>query len=93
MQTVDADGKVSPGLDYAPLYFIAVCAKQALPADLPRLSSFGDREESVYSHYNGEVRRNMSAGARIAELEAEIDRLRTSTRITPSSRWPRWLRR
>lgn len=92
-QTVDADGRVSPGLDYAPLYFIAVCAKQALPADLPRLSSFGDREESVYSHYNGEVRRNMSAGARIAELEAEIDRLRTSTRITPSSRWPRWLRR
>src|SRR5690606_8739897 len=30
MQTVDVDGKVSSGLDYAPLYFIAVCAKQAL---------------------------------------------------------------
>lgn len=64
------------GLDYAPLYFIAVCSRRPLP-ELPDLSLFGDREESVYAHYNGEVRRNMAAGGRIAELEAEVARLRT----------------
>lgn len=65
----------NPGLDYAPLYFIAVCSRRPLPA-LPDLALFGDREESVYAHYNGEVRRNMAAGGRIAELEAEVARLR-----------------
>ena len=67
---------IDAGLDYAPLYFIAVCAKRALPESLPALSLFGDREESVYAHYNHEVRKNMAAGARIAELEAELERLR-----------------
>lgn len=78
-QTVSAEGVISSGFDYAPLYFVAVCSSKPLPAGLPRMSSFGDCEESVYTHYNGEVRRNMSAGARIAELEAEIDRLRKTT--------------
>jgi len=64
------------GLAYAPLYFLAVCARQPLPETLPDLALFGDREESVYQHYNGEVRRNMAAGGRIAELEAEIAALR-----------------
>lgn len=64
------------GLGYAPLYFIAVCSRRALPERLPDLALFGDREESVYAHYNGEVRKNMAAGGRIAELEAEIARLR-----------------
>ncbi len=92
-QTVTASGEVTPDLDYAPLYYVAVCSRQALPPGLPRMASFGDREESVYSHYNGEVRKNMDAGARIAELEAEIGRLRTSIPEKTSSRWPRWLRR
>lgn len=64
------------GLDYPPLYFIAVCSRLPLPPGLPALSLFGDREESVYSHYNHEIRQNMAAGARLAELEAEIERLR-----------------
>lgn len=93
VQSADADGAIHSGFDYAPVYYVAVCAKQALSAELPRLAIFGDREESVYSHYNGEVRKNMSAGARIAELEAEVERLRTSTPKKTSSRWPRWLRR
>ncbi|MGH8172481.1 MAG: class I SAM-dependent methyltransferase [Rhodanobacteraceae bacterium] len=69
-------GTMTPKLDYAPLYFIAVCAKRTLPERLPALSLFGDREESVYTHYNHEVRKNMSAGARIAELEEEVRQLR-----------------
>lgn len=92
--TASAAGKsISAGLDYAPLYFVAACSRQALPATLPATSWFGDREESVYSHYNGEVRKNMSAGERIAELEAEIDRLRDSTATRAPIRWLRWLRR
>jgi SAM-dependent methyltransferase len=69
--------QVHAELAYAPLYFIAVCAREALPEPLlPDLALFGDREESVYQHYNGEVRKNMAAGGRIAELEAEIANLR-----------------
>ena len=71
-----ATASLIPTFGYAPLYFIAVCSRQPLPADLPGLSLFGDDEESVYSHYNHEIRQNMAAGARIAELEAEIARMR-----------------
>jgi SAM-dependent methyltransferase len=92
-QTAATDGSISSGLDYAPLYYLAVCSNQGVPTTLPALSVFGDREESVYSHYNGEVRKNMSAGERIAELEAEVDRLRNSIPNKTSSRWPNWLRR
>ena len=76
------------GLDYDPLYFIAVCAKQALPEALPGVALFGDREESVYQHYNGEVRKNMAAGGRIAELEAQIAGLQTEL-AAAKSRAPR----
>jgi len=60
------------GLDYDPLYFIAVCSRRPLTIDLPGVALFGDREESVYQHYNGQVRKNMAAGARLAQLEAEV---------------------
>lgn len=70
------DGATAVGFDYAPMYYVAVCSHQPLPDTLPDVSLFGDREESVYSHYNHEIRKNMSAGARIAELEAEVERLR-----------------
>ncbi|HUD43815.1 MAG TPA: class I SAM-dependent methyltransferase [Dokdonella sp.] len=89
-----------PGLDYAPIYYVAVCSRGELPAELPALSLFGDRGESVYAHYNHEVRQNMAAGARIAELEAEVARLRaqavdqaaTADRERPARGWRRWLR-
>lgn len=66
---------IKSGLHYEPLYFIAVCARQPLTA-LPELALFGDREESVYRHYDHEVRKNIAAGGRIAELEAELAALR-----------------
>lgn len=64
-----------PGIGLEPLYFIAACSNAAagLPAALEdSLSLFTDREESVYAHYNHEVRKNMAGGARILELEAEV---------------------
>jgi SAM-dependent methyltransferase len=69
-------GEPQPRLDYDPLYFIAICSRQPLTFDLPGVALFGDREESVYQHYNGEVRKNMAAGARLAQLEAEVAALR-----------------
>ena len=74
--TTFADGEIAEGLGYAPMYYVALCSKKALPERLPAVSLFGDREESVYTHYNQEIRKNMNAGKRIAELEAEIERLR-----------------
>lgn len=88
------------GLHYAPLYYLAVCARRELPPGLPALSLFGDRDESVYTHYNHEVRKNMAAGARIAELEAELARLKApdaaraaaAEQAPPARGWRRWLR-
>lgn len=70
--TAGTDGSVESGLGYAPMYYIAVCSRRPLPA-LPATSWFGDRDESVYRHYNHEIRKNMAAGARIAELEAQLE--------------------
>jgi len=97
-------GEPQPGFDYEPLYFIAVCGREPLPAELPRLALFGDAEESVYAHYNHEIRKNMGAGQRIAELEAELAALRekapaagqvSATQVIEESPgrtgWRRWL--
>ena len=74
--TMASDGGITDQLGYAPLYFLAACSRGSLPAALPGLHLFGDREESVYAHYNHEIRKNMAAGGRIAELEAEVASLR-----------------
>jgi SAM-dependent methyltransferase len=79
------------GLGYDPLYFIAVCSKRPLQLALPGVALFGDREESVYQHYNGEVRKNMAAGARLAQLEAELAALRGSSAPRNSAPWWRRL--
>jgi len=74
-------GEVDSGLQYDPLYFVAVCSRQPL-VGLPSVALFGDREESVYRHYDHEVRKNMAAGGRIAELEAEVASLRAELERT-----------
>lgn len=74
--TQDGPG-IRDGLAYAPMYYLAACARDPrdLPA-LPSLSLFGDAAESVYADYRDEVRRNRAAAAHIAHLEAELARLR-----------------
>jgi len=77
----------------APIYFIALCA--AGQANLPDLDGklwlFDDREESVYQHYHGEIKRNMAAGGIIAGLEKEIKELKKQADQAASPR-PAWWR-
>jgi SAM-dependent methyltransferase len=95
--TADREARsIAPRLEVAPMYFIALCAKRALPERSAALSLFGDREESVYTHYDNEVRRNIAAGHRIAELEAELERLRAACSSPTETTAPRkraWWRR
>ena len=94
--TADREARsIAPKLDVAPMYFIARCAKRMLPERSAALSLFGDREESVYTHYNHEVRKNIDAGHRIAELEAELERLRADASTPAESAPPKssWWRR
>jgi SAM-dependent methyltransferase len=95
--TASHDGATVDGLDYPPMYYVAVCSREPLPDTLPALALFGDREESLYAHYNHEIRKNMSAGARIAELEAEVrqlhERAATASHSAPPRGISRWWRR
>ena len=71
------DGGLAQRLDYSPLYYIAVCArKPERLAALPGLHLFGDAAESVYSHYNEEVRHHIAAGLMLRDRDAQIERLR-----------------
>jgi len=76
---------LSDGLDYEPLYYIAFCAKhdRALPHLDGRVDLFGDAEESVYAHYNHEIRKNMAAGGVIADLERRLAAFERRTDATP----------
>lgn len=70
---LERDGTLSPAPAYPPLYYIAVCSQDpARIAALPSLALFGDVAESVYQHYNEEVRRHIAAGLRLQQLEAEL---------------------
>jgi ubiquinone/menaquinone biosynthesis C-methylase UbiE len=73
----DARDGVVPRLDYDPVYYVAACSRDAsVLASLPSLSLFGDAAQSVYAHYEDEIRKGIRAGHRIAELEAELARER-----------------
>ncbi|MEE4639496.1 MAG: class I SAM-dependent methyltransferase [Wenzhouxiangella sp.] len=76
---------------WPPLYFIAAAAASdaSLP-ELPAVSLYGDRAESVYQHYNEEVRKHIRAGQLLAEREAEIAELRLQL---DRPWWRRWLGR
>ena len=70
---------LSPTLNYLPLYFIALAGHnpEIVALHAGQLHLFGDKSESVYSHYNHEIRKGIAAGARIAALEARLLTLQT----------------
>ena len=75
-------GILTAGLTYPPMYYLALCSQQALP-DSATVHLFGDRAESVYEHYNAEIRKNMAAGERIAELEQRVRDLEKAATVQP----------
>lgn len=77
--------RIGDQLDYAPMYFIAVCTKHAsaMPC-MTDLDLFGDAEESVYRHYEHEIRKNMRAGTILQEAAAELDAERAAHEETRS---------
>jgi SAM-dependent methyltransferase len=78
------------GITQPPMYFIALCAAEqaCLPDVDGQLWLFDDREESVYQHYQGEIRKNMAAGGIIARLEKEIEELRNQSDQVTQARKP-----
>ncbi|MBD8526438.1 class I SAM-dependent methyltransferase [Pseudomarimonas arenosa] len=71
-------GTITQGIQGDPVYYVAVCSQSA--SSLQQLTSmhlFGDDVQSVYQHYNEEIRKGIAAGGRIAELEAEVERLKS----------------
>lgn len=82
------------GVAQAPLYFIAACAadEHLLPDLQGRLWLFDDADESVYRHYEGEIRRNMAAGGIIADRDREIESLREQLASATAGTRPWWRR-
>lgn len=72
------NNKLEPGPAVDPMYYIAIAAADAslLPTTAPGLHLFADRAESVYQHYNHEIRKNIQAGTILAERDAELAELR-----------------
>lgn len=82
----DPDGlEAGPVPALPPLYFLAAAAAspEYLP-ELPTASLFGDRQESVYRHYNEEIAKHIRAGQLLAERDAEIEDLRARLRALES---------
>ncbi|MGE4070717.1 MAG: class I SAM-dependent methyltransferase [Lysobacterales bacterium] len=78
VSTLLADGTVSERPEYQALYFLAVCSAQPLDQLAPAgaLHLFGDAAETVYAHYNEEIRRIIAAGHRLIAQDREIADLR-----------------
>lgn len=81
------DDAIEQGLRYPAMYYIAICGQQELP-ELPACHWFGDAGESVYSHYNEEIRKGIRAGELIAELERQL----AAAERKPNHRPPWWRR-
>ncbi len=75
--------------ELAPLYFVAVAAvhQNALPLELPGVSLYGDRQESVYAHYNDVVRKHIRAEQQLAACEQELAELKLRL---AQPWWRRW---
>lgn len=77
---------------HEPMYYIVLCAgaEEYLPPLEDGLWLFDDAAESVYRHYQHEIRKNMAAGGILAEREAEIEVLRDQARNASPAWWRRW---
>ena len=89
--TLDGDElSAGPLPKLEPLYYLALAAadEQALPS-APSLSLYGDRQESVYAHYNDVVRKHIRAEQALAQCEQELAALKSEL---AKPWWRRWLK-
>jgi SAM-dependent methyltransferase len=96
-QVVDENVDDAAEMPHPATYLLALCAEEneQLPAPAADLWLFDDREETVYEHYHGEIRRNMAAGGILAERDAEIERLKAAleeARADAGAKRPWWQR-
>lgn len=81
---LDDDGELQEGSipGPAPIYYLMVCgASRAVLPDAPRgVSLFSDRNESVYEHYNAEVRHHIESGRVFEEMKERIRELENHQR-------------
>jgi 2-polyprenyl-3-methyl-5-hydroxy-6-metoxy-1,4-benzoquinol methylase len=77
------DAGLRAGLRYDPMYLLAACARTAATLEPYRQLShwFGDAAESVYKHYNDEIRKGIRGGQRIVELEAQVAQLQAQVAL------------
>ncbi len=96
IQTVSEQGQLQTGrISHAPMYYIAFCAASAacLPQVGGTLDLFDDGEESVYAHYQHEIRKNMEAGGLLAQRDAEVQSLKKKIGAARKSWWQRLIGR
>ena len=76
--TLQDDGGLAAGLQDAPMYYIALASDSAETLDAHRtaLFLFADQAQTLYQHYQAEIRNGIYGAKLIAELRAEISRLR-----------------
>lgn len=77
-----------------PVYLIAICAadERSLPPSVVGLSLFDDAAQTVYTHYNDEVRKHIAAGKLLAEKERELAELKAQIDSAAPRKgwWRRW---
>ena len=95
----DNRGEVAtfPTPHHDPVYLIAICAndESSLPRYETGLNLFDDAGQSVYAHYNDEIRKHIAAGELLAVQEAELKALRTELKKAQAGQgwWSRWFKR
>lgn len=74
--TLDDEGGLRQGSipQAPPLYYVMACAgnRESLPEKAPGLSLFSDLAESVYRHYNAEVRHHIESAKVFEEMKQRI---------------------
>jgi SAM-dependent methyltransferase len=98
LQSQDGDGlrETTEPVQKA-MYLLAFCGSRedALPAVENAVRLFDDAEETVYRHYQHEIRKNMAAGAILAERDQALSEARAELDTCKIARPPRrsWLSR
>jgi hypothetical protein len=95
VQTALGNAELASGrLVHAPMYFIALCAgsEELLPAAAAGVWLFDDADDTVYRHYQHEIRKNMQAGGVLARHQARIKELEQELTRRPTPWWQRWIK-